>query len=274
MILQINQVKSDGANFFEISENNEIILRGRSPWMLVQLPLETENKRKMLLTDTSDNPLLWTTYSVKKNYIQNKIPFKYLFTGEQIFDRYEFVDQHGEQGFYYTLQNGIIDMKYCVEHCGKRYIAYRFFRGNIYVVSIYCEGKQIAQITKQLTVINNLDRYMLHVVDGYEHLKEILALFVIWVDNEAFSRSGEYSINSAATNYSYSYDKNGKLYDKDWVLNNFGVEAVGLIELEHKEVKNIFDKKTKLFLVIMIVSFAVGVPFFLWLAFWLKSKGY
>lgn len=94
--------------------------------------------------------------------------------------------------------------------------------GVMEVVSFYEEENQIAQLSKPLTVKNNLDEYFLHIIEGYEGLFEIVSLFTIYYDQMKYPNHGEFVTNKTTISYQVTRDKNNDKYDLNWIAKQFG----------------------------------------------------
>lgn len=108
---------------------------------------------------------------------------------------------------------------------GKVYWGYSIDKGKRNIVSLYDENIQIAQITKPLTVIENLDIYFLHIKEDFTSLIPVLSFFTIYYDYRKYNNAGEFTKNSVEISVSYSYDKNNSKYNPNWILEEFGQET-------------------------------------------------
>ena len=102
-------------------------------------------------------------------------------------------------------------------------------RENNYV-SIYDGDKQIAQITKPLTVMDNLDSYFLHIKDEYESIVPILSFFTVYYDYRKYNNSGEFTKNSVEITTSFTYGKNNDKYNPNWIAEEFGQQTADELE--------------------------------------------
>ena len=60
-----------------------------------------------------------------------------------------------------------------------------------------------------------------HKKDEYKNLADGVVALLLYLDRNEYSSS--YVLNKTVSLYkSYSYNKNNKYYDPDWVKNNFG----------------------------------------------------
>ena len=58
MIMQVNQVVSDGRNQFEILENGLLLYRASSPFFKPGTPVGGDEVRRLILTDAKTSSLL------------------------------------------------------------------------------------------------------------------------------------------------------------------------------------------------------------------------
>ena len=87
------------------------------------------------------------------------------------------------------MQNGMFERKFCIEHMGKVYGGYSIDKRKKNIVSIYDEDTQIAQITKPLTVIENLDIYFLHIKEDFASLIPVLSFFTVYYDYRKYNNA-------------------------------------------------------------------------------------
>lgn len=225
MLITIRQVKSNFENLFEISSDNQILFHAKAPWMKASLPFHAENMRQLAFSDADGNPLYTTHYKILDNALEESIPFKYLLAKKQLFGQFEIVSKNGSEGAFYVIQNGLFDSKFCIEHMGKVYLGYSLDKGRNNFVSIYDGDKQIAQITKPLTVVDNLDIYFLHLKEEYAPIIPILSFFTVYYDYRKYNNSGELTKKSIEITTSYTYEKNNDKYNPNWIAEEFGQQA-------------------------------------------------
>ena len=176
MILEIKQTSSVGQNRFNIMSNGQIIYQADSSWM----PLVSNESRKMHITNASGAVVYQTYYSLLDNLAESMIPMKYLFTGSQRFVKFDIVDYTNNYvGSFYAESNGIAESKVCLEYRGQMLVGYRRKLGVKEYVSFYAGETQVGQLTKSNKVVDNLDAYLLHFVNGFEEWTPILAFFTI-----------------------------------------------------------------------------------------------
>lgn len=255
MILQIKQTCSKGQNRFNIISNGEIIYKADSSW----LPMVTDATRKMHITDCSGRLLYQTQYSLLENIAESMLPFKYLLTGSQKFLKFDVInDMNNYIGSFYAETNGIIDSKVCIEYGGKILVGYRRKIGVKEYISFYDEETQVGQITKSNKVVDNLDSYMLHFLDGYDEWLPMLAFFTIYYDFLYYNHSGEMN-KTYSVKYTYTIGKNNDKYDENFILNNFGAEEVTRMEELMKVKPMVGGMSLKTFWIIFAAGWGVAL---------------
>lgn len=116
-------------------------------------------------------------------------------------------------------------------------------------------------------MVNNLDHYYLFLLEDYRDLSVLFAFFTVFFDYKNYANQGEIVISKKKVEFNYTFDKNNKYYDKDWIKKHFDSQAVLTIKKEiaqerKKALKSI--KKTFLFLLILILFvFALFLAVFL-----------
>lgn len=225
MLVTIQQVKSNFENLFEVSSDGQILFRAKAPWLKASLPFNAENLRELTFSNGAGECLYTTRYKFIDNMVEESIPFKYLLTKEQRFGQFEVIGKNGSEGTFYIMQNGFLDSKFCMEHRGKVFLGYSLDQGRNNYVSIYDGDTQIAQITKPLSVADNLDVYFLHIKEEYATIVPILSFFTVYYDYSKYNNSGEFTKGSVEISTSYTYDKNNDKYNANWIAQEFGQQA-------------------------------------------------
>lgn len=255
MILEIKQTCSKGQNRFDIISNGEILYKADSSW----LPMVTDASRKMHIADCSGRVLYQTHYSLLENVGESMLPFKYLFTGSQKFFKFDVVnDMDSYVGSFYAETNGIADGKFCVEYNRRILIGYRRKIGVKEYVSFYDGETQVGQITKSNKVVDNLDSYMMHFLNGYDQWLPILAFFVIYYDFLYYNHSGEIN-KTYSVKYSYTIDKNKDKYNENFILNNFGADEVARMEELMKVKPMVGGMSLKTFWIIFAAGWGIAL---------------
>lgn len=270
MLVTIEQTKSNFENLFDISSDGQTLFHARAPWMKVSVPFNADNVRKLTFFDAAGETLYTTRYSIIDNTLEEAVPFKYLLTKEQRFGQFEIIGKDGREGAFYTLQNGMFESKFCIEHRGDVYFGYSMDNGRNNIVSIYAGETQIAQITKPLTVIENLDIYYLHLKEDYRSMIPLLAFFTVYYDYRKYNNSGEITKNSVEISVSYSFDKNNSKYDPNWIAQEFGPKEAEQLENALRAIREQGSAKAKkiakiigiFFLISILLSLIILILFF------------
>lgn len=257
MIIKVEQTKSNLKNKFEIKMNDELKYLAGTPWLNISLPLNIENTRHCIITKTDESICYTTSYDIIENVSNTAIPMKWAFTGEQkshIFNIYD--NENNICGKFYKLTNGFLDTKYAIEYKNYTLKSYDISVGKTRNISIYNEECQIAEIIKPMHSSNNLDYYYLFLLDQYSDLEIILSFFTIFFDYQNYSNEGEIVGYKDEVNIRYTYDKNNKFYDKNWIVNHFNKEEIDKINNQifedRKNTTNSIKKQAK-----YIISFIV-----------------
>lgn len=262
MLVTIQQTKANSENLFEVTSGGQLLFRAKAPWMKVSLPFHAENLRELTFSDAAGEILYTTRYKFVDNLMEESIPFKYLLTEEQLFEQFEIIGKNGSEGAFYIMQNGVFDSKFCIEHMGRVLLGYSLDQGRNNYVSIYDGGQQIAQITKPLTVIDNLDVYFLHIKEEYASTFPILSFFTVYYDYRKYNNSGEFVKNSVEITTSYTYGKNNDKYNPNWIEEEFGhqvseelKQTLGkLMEQSSAQAKKIVKIVGLIFLVVIVLG--------------------
>ncbi len=256
MIIKVEQTKSNLKNKFDIKVNNELKYLAGTPWMNIDVPLNVDNIRKCIITKTDESICCVSSYNIMENISNAAIPMKWVFTGEQkslIFNIFD--AQNNICGKFYKLTNGFLDTKYVIEYGNYTLKSYDISVGKTRNISIYKDDLQIAEILKPLSVSDNLDYYYLFLLDEYSDLEIILSFFTVFFDYQNYSNNGEVVSNKKEVSISYTYDKNNKFYDKNWIENNFNKKEVNLIYNQiledRKNITNSIKKQAK-FIVLFV----------------------
>lgn len=267
MLITIQQTKSNFENLFEIISGGQLLFQAKAPWMKLSLPFHADHLRELTFTSPAGETVYTTRYKFIDNLVEESIPYKYLLTKEQRFGQFEIVGQNGSEGSFYVMQNGYFDSKFCIEHMGKVYLGYSIDKGRNNYVSIYDGDRQIAQITKPLAVIDNLDVYFLHIKDEYASIVPVLSFFTVYYDYRKYNHSGELTKNSVQIATSYSYGKNNDKYNPNWISGEFGQQAADELDQTLKKIAEQSSAQAKkivklvglifLFLILFLILFTI-----------------
>lgn len=226
MLVTIRQTKSSGQNLFQVEEQGQLLFQAQTPWADLRLPLEAEKMRRLTFSDAQGQPLYHTSYQLLDNALRSLTKYKFLLGTSAKVEEYQVLDETGQQqGSFYTQIDGVLTSQLTICYGEEQYDCYHRALGKIYVVSIFQEGRQIAQITKPLDTWDLLDIYYLHLLEGYRHLLPILSFFTIYIDAVSFTQPGRAAKYSMEKRRAYSFNKNNDKYDPHWIAQAFGPEA-------------------------------------------------
>lgn len=260
MLITIKQTNANFNQSFEISRDGTPLYYANTPWLNISAPFHAENVRKMTFSDTEGTEVYHTRYSISDNLREEMVPFKYLTKKGQKLNRYEIEGQYGVKGAFYTKQDGFFDSKFCIEYQGHMFLGYDIEKGQRNVIPIYDGDRQIAQITKPLASINNLDLYYLHLKDEYQHLIPILSFFTIYIDYRKYGNRGQFVAKSSNVSWSYSYGKNNKKYNPAWISREFGQEAAEQLDQAVREEVSRTKGSFKKPLLLVGLCFLIMIP--------------
>ncbi len=268
MILNVKQVQSNLKNKFAILEDDEVKYLAGTPWLALDLPFDADKVRSCILTDTQENLIYSTSYNIGKNLVEGAIPMKWAFTGEQKSTIYEIYQGNNKCGSFYQVINGLMDTKYVIEYGNFMFKCYDIGMGKTRNIVIYDEEKQIAEVVKTLATKDNLDEYYLFLLDEYKDLASIFSFFIIFFDYQNYANSGEIVAEKEIVSVRYTFDKNNKFYNKDWIINNFNADKVKKIydemKLKRTNMSNDIKDKMKITLIfILLVWLVILVVFFI-----------
>lgn len=250
MILQIKQTKGNFKNRFEIRENGHLKYAAGTPWMDIDLPFHGERVRRCVLTDAENRVLLLTQYDILENVAHTAIPMKWVFTGEQKSLLFDITDQEGRgQGRFYQLTEGLWDRKFVLEWGRRSLRCYDVSAGTTRNLLFFDGRRQIAQAVKPLHVEDNLDTYILFLLEEYRQWEAFLSFFTVFFDDRYYANRGEAVAEKKEISRRYSYDKNRKYYDKNWISKHFDDEGASdifrQIEAKRKQMTSEMKKRAK-----------------------------
>ena len=126
---------------------------------------------------------------------------------------------------FYHRNRGLLTAYDVIEETGKKYKVYNVARGRYLYLSVYCDGRQIAQINKDLHTVNNKDNYTLYLLDDDVESADMLSLFVLYYDSLNHGNQGEVFVG-VKKNWSWTWSKTDRFYNEDWLSTRFGVYAL------------------------------------------------
>lgn len=267
MIINVKQTKSNFKNRFEIIVDNKLNYFAGTPWMKINMPANVDEVRTTIITKDDESICFKACYNIKENFTNSIIPMKWLFTGEQKKYIYNIFD--GEEKLsakFYELINGMLDTKYVMEYGEYTLKIYDVSVGKTRNLLVYNDDLQIAEIVKPLCSSNNLDSYYIFLLDEYSDLQVLISLVTILFDYINYSNSGEAVAYKEEVEVRYTYDKNNKFYNKEWLSSHFNEEDIKLIynQMEEKRKETIsniknYAKRIILFFIILMVIIAITV---------------
>ncbi len=223
MILHIQQTTANGTHLFRITEQNQLLYTADTPFFNPVTPVIGGPVSTLTLSDASGQVRFTSHAETVDNLKESLKPLSYLFTGSKKIACYTVSDYNGQQhGAFYVEFSELMKYKMVIEYRGKYISCFKRSMGKREVVSFYKDEVQVGQLTKPNCVVNQLDQYYLHFIDGYEEWTGILAFFVIYYDFLYHNSNGQYSKSSYQANITYTYDKNSSKYDKDFLRTQFG----------------------------------------------------
>lgn len=134
-------------------------------------------------------------------------------------------------GSFYKLISGFLNSKHVIEYENYKLSCYSISNGKTQNISIYDGEKQIAEIIKSIQFLEN---YYIFLLDEYKNLESILSLFVSYFEYEDMRSADE----TGVVGVSYTYDKNNKYYNKNWIENNFNKDDVHFINEQIQKERN------------------------------------
>ena len=247
MLININQIRTNGKNLFQVYINNYLTYYAETPWFDVKLPLGIENSRVLKFMDNNGQLVYRTKYNILENTLETAVPLKYLFTGEQRFMQMSILNQYNQIcGSIYNKVNGLIDTKLCFSFNNELFIGHDVCSGKIRTISVFKGDLQVAQVTKPLSVKNNLDSYCIHLLDDYAYIADVISFFVIYFDYLYYRNSGQIVKEKTSFQMEYTYSKSNKFYNKFWIKEHFGDEEharyTQMIEQNYIEGKKEFNR--------------------------------
>lgn len=242
MIINLNQTSSNFSKVIEVEESESITAN-------IQMPLISKYSST---TMNSKGEHLYSTHFQVVNEIKNSIPFKWLWS-EQVTEACIVKDRTETIiGLIQNIRKEALLSYYEVKIRDENLKIYEVTKKHIVHLLIFYENRQIGQIEKSLKRKNNLDRYVLFLLDEYTRFKDILILFVGYFDNWNYSEIGEVVALKREVAWEWSYSKANSKYDKHWIQQNFNLSE------EHKAAIN-NEQMSYLFILIFVVTGLLGL---------------
>ena len=211
MIIKIDKIKSE----FEIKANNEIRYSAKMSTL--------HNNYKSCQMFNADGSICYVTSKNSKSNLGG------IFSKNKKIRDYNIINSSNDIcGNFYQIKKGFLNTHYVIENENNILDAYDVSVGKAQTVSIYQGDTQIAEIIKPLRASNNISYFYIFLLDEYKNFEKILSFFAIFFEYDKHHKSsGDTSYYDP--NFEYTYSKNNKYYDKNWIQNNFNSEEVDLI---------------------------------------------
>lgn len=222
MKIELIQSQVEEKNRFEIRYDGILKYKAKLPFISINEPFELEKIRQIKITNLKDEDVYTTEYNYIENLGEEFIPFKYLATGSQKFNQLSFLSKDNNFKIYLE-QRDIFDTRYVIDNGEKKYFVYSVEDGYIRHLPIYDGDIQIGEALKSNVIIDEKDEYLCYLKDGYENLADGVSALLLYLDRTEYS-SSYLVVKSCKLEKKYSYSKNNKFYNKEWVKNSFGDE--------------------------------------------------
>ena len=244
MRIDVIQSSSTINNEFDILYDGKLRYKSRLPFVTIKEPLGLEKIREIKVYDLNGHEVYSTDYKYVENKVEEFIPFKFLVTGSQKFNQLLFTSKTNNIKVYFE-EKEIWKNRYVIEMDGKKYFCYSVEDGYIRHFPVYDGEKQVGEILKSNVVIDAKDEYCCYLKDEYKNIADGIVALLLYLDRSQYSSS--YLVNkSLVLEKRYSYNKNNKYYDGDWVKNNFGNEYYEKVDNDINKVKSIIKSPKRL----------------------------
>ena len=130
------------------------------------------------------------------------------------------VNSRGEEvASFARVRDGFASGYYAVQYKSMDLKLYDIGKGINEYVLIFLNDRQIGQICKKNVIYDNLDWYVLFLLEEYKDMAPLLSLFTLYFDGfHHLSRVGSQAFQ---TKKRWSFHKYGKLYDPEWLKRHF-----------------------------------------------------
>lgn len=222
MKIIVKQINSEEKNEFDIQYNDVLRYKAKLPFVSIDDPINLEKIRKLKVYDLNDHEIYRTDYGYSENFKEELIPLKYLFSGSQKFNQLLFISACDVIKIYYE-SIGVMDNRYVIDVNGKQYYCYSIEDGYIRHFPIYDNNVQVGEVLKSNIIEEGLDEYYAYIKDEYKFISDAIMNLLLFLDRSEYNSA--YLVNkSVDLRVSYTFSKNNKYYDKNWVKNHFGDE--------------------------------------------------
>jgi len=212
MVIIINQIKANLNAKFEVLIDDALVYLGESS------PVSSVFANSLM--DSNGALLLKTQFHVRTN-MKNTIPFKWIWTMKLSKVCNILNDKGKTVATFAHVRKGFLDLSYSVRTDDVNLRLYSIGKGSLRYVLVFLNNEQIGQICKENIVKNNLDKYVLYLLDQHNELAPLLSLFTIYFDSYNYARRGEVVAGKQEKSWEWSYHKYNKLYDPEWIQIHF-----------------------------------------------------
>jgi hypothetical protein len=182
------------------------------------------------------------------------IPFKWVWD-EQLSEVCTVLNANSEiVAMFSNVKDGISSNYYLIQFKEMKFKLYVIDKGINQYTLIFLDEKQIGQLNKKRTTENNLDWYVMYLLDDYKDLAELMSIFVIYFDSYNYGNRGEIVSNSSQKTWEWSISKFNKLYNPTWLSNHFEVE-----EIDTSIIDKHLKKRAVLVLSVIGISWAIAL---------------
>ena len=215
MIIKINRIGSDSKSKFEIEVNNEIRYSAEMS--------TTNSDYKSCQMFNADGSLCYVTSKNSKSNLGG------IFSKNKKIRDYNIINSSNDIcGNFYQIKKGFLSIHYVIENENNMLDCYDVSVGKAQAISIYQGDKQIAEIIKPLRASDDISYFYIFLLDEYKNFEKIISFFAIFFEYDKHHNTSD-DTSYYDPNFEYTYSKNNKYYDKNWIQNNFNSEEVDLI---------------------------------------------
>lgn len=170
------------------------------------------------ITLSAQNQLLYAKYHFKNPI--NYIPLIDMLGFNKLSRVFHIYDSTGFCGEFLYTEHGFAQKHYIIKAHDLLLPCYEYSHDKFNYISVYLGETQIALIETYLVVNDLKYKHKIYLLDDYENLKEILALFVLYYANYNFTKRFHMSAGVFTTK-SFAYSKYKDKYSPSWQRTNF-----------------------------------------------------
>jgi len=210
-ILGVVQTKSILPAKFEVRSNNTHVYAGQYS--------RISSAVAFAHTLTGQNgSLIYKTKSQTFDQVANLMPLGWARNRSRIYTVTG--RRSGEVAKFERIRDSFFSGYYLIQHKGLELRLYDIGKGINEYVLIFLNDKQIGQICKENIVYNNLDRYLLFLLEEYVDFAPLLSLFILYYDGFHHpTRPGKLFRRE----WTWSFHKYRKLYNPKWLQTHFKI---------------------------------------------------